>query len=91
MAELLYFLALLVAVPGGVAWLGGRLVPSRNLVWAWLVVVCSAVIPFLWILFATQDADGITRAAGIALAPVLFVFSLLSAAVGYKFAHSKAP
>lgn len=84
------FLGLIVGVPALNAWGTKKLLGVRSGT-DWLVIAAAALIPNLWIFYATQQADGITRAASFVVVPFLFLFSLIPASIGLFLAKRRRP
>ena len=82
MAELLSVLAIVGLIPATLAWGAGKLLPNRNLLTSSLVVGLAAALPSAYMFWATQQADGITRAASFVVVPFLFLIALVPAGVG---------
>lgn len=80
--ELVLFLLLVAVLPSLLAWCAGKLLRTRSRLAFFIITVLAAGIPSFWFLWATQQADGITRAASIMVSPVLFVIALIPAGIG---------
>ena len=81
---ILYGFALVCLLPGFIAWGIRKVVRTPSLIVSGLVILVAAALPNGWIFYGSQDADSITRAAGVVVVPVLFVLSLIPAWIGER-------
>lgn len=86
MIAFVYITSLFVILPAVVGWAARKLIRNRNPNVSLLIITCAAAAPSLWMFYATQQADGITRAASLYVVPFLFLFSLVPAAIGMALA-----
>lgn len=83
--EVFIALSLVLIVPGASAFFVGSLA-RLNRFGTSIAVLAAAAVPAFAIFLMTQQADAITRAASIAILPVLFLVMLLPAGLGMAVA-----
>jgi hypothetical protein len=84
-----YVILLEAALPAAMAWAARKTLAPRSKFAGVSIIVGAAAIPALWGFYATRDADVITRAAGLYVAPGMFAFSLYFSFMGYRLARPK--
>ena len=90
MSNLLYIFLAIFGIPAGLAWVTRKVLSKKSRYLSLLIITGSAAVPNFWIFYATQQADGITRASSLVVVPFLFVFSLFAASFGYALADLKS-
>lgn len=91
MIEILGLACFFLMLPAGLAWTATKCLGIRKAMVGSLTVAISAAGPALWVFYATQQADAITRAASVVVTPFLFLLMLIPAAAGYAIAKPKKP
>jgi hypothetical protein len=79
--ELAGVFSLPVLAPAGLGFIAGRFGPNGD-VQGCVFSAVRAFAPALVVFALTQDADAITRAAGLVVTPLLFAFMCIPAMVG---------
>jgi hypothetical protein len=87
--ELLLFFALFLIGPGIPSFALTKMLPNCSRLTSLTIVLGSAGAPTAWVAYATQQADGITRAAGASVTPVLFFIAMIPAGLGFALAKAK--
>jgi hypothetical protein len=80
---------LVLVLPAAVGWAGGKLAGRKGMLVSILILVAAAAMPVAWMVYATRDADGITRAAAGPGGAILFLFSLSAVGLGFAQATRK--